>query len=141
MYFMNYSTLLIMSTSVFDYILFMLLVLFFLAPPIYLWLKWIKGAYKIGSRIDQITSTLSFILFISGFIISWFGPEDPFVKNSLELTLTGVYLVFHFFLAFSIPIVYFYTRWVFKAINNKDWITVSFRLGIAFLLIVYLFIL
>jgi hypothetical protein len=121
-----------------DYIAFTFFILLFLGPPIYLWLRWIKAAIISRNTTSKIASISSFILFVSGFIISWFGPEDPFEQNSLQLTLTGVYLVFHFFLTFFIPILYFYSRWLYRATQNKKWLSVSFRLGLAVLPLSYL---
>ena len=100
-----------------DYILFSLLVLIFLSPPIYLWTKWIRNAIKNNNRIGRIASISSFALFISGWMISWFGPEDPFEHNTIVLTMTGAYLVFHFFFAFTIPIVYFFSKWLLKLLK------------------------
>ncbi len=101
-----------------DYILFGLLLLIFFSPPIYLWTKWISKAIKNNNRIGKIASISSFVLFISGWIISWFGPEDPFEHNSIQLTLTGFYLVLHFTLTFSIPVVYYLLKWLVGVIKK-----------------------
>jgi hypothetical protein len=106
-----------MSTKLIDYILFYSLLIITLAPPIYFWIKWIKEAQKNKRRFGRVASILSFTLFISGLCIAWFGPEDPFVHNTIEFTLTGAYLVLHFFFAFTIPIVYFFTRWLLKVLK------------------------
>ncbi len=106
-----------MSTKLIDYILFYSLLIITLAPPIYFWIKWIRNAIKNNDIIGRIASISSFALFLSGLMISWFGPEDPFEHNTIVLTMTGAYLVFHFFFAFTIPIVYFFSRWLLKVLK------------------------
>jgi len=107
-----------MSTKLIDYILFYSLLLITLAPPIYFWIKWIIEAKKNKKRFGRVASILSLALFISGFSISWFGPQDPFINNTIIPTLTGVFSILAHILAFSIIVVYFLSKWIYNAIQR-----------------------
>ena len=101
-----------------DYIAFTFCILLFLGPPVYLWIKWIRAAFINRNTISKIASISSFTLFILGWSISWFGPEDSFEHNTITLTLTGFFSILAHFLALSITLAYFVSKWIYQAILN-----------------------
>lgn len=127
-----------MSRYLIDYILFALLFSLFLGPPIYLWIKWIKIEIRNKSKFGQLTSIFSFLLF-SSIIYTWIGPDKPFEHNTVRLTNSGAISFFLLILSFVIPSIYFYSRWIYKAIQLQKPSTILFRFSFLLLLVLYFF--
>ena len=70
------------------------------------------------NTISKIASISSFTLFILGWSISWFGPEDYFEHNTITLTLTGFFSILAHILALSITLAYFVSKWIYQAIQR-----------------------
>lgn len=120
-----------------DYILFAFLVLLFLGPPIYLWIRWIKAAIKNRNTIRQIASISSFVFFILAIAVMWFSPLRPFERDSTRLSSSGPIVLLLFMISFLIPLIYFYSRWVYQAIKLKKASTILFRLSFFLLFLIY----
>lgn len=124
-----------LSSILIDYLLFFTLVLLFLGPPIYLWIKWIKNAIKSRNKVALIVSFFSFLLFISSFIIVWFGSERAFEHNSIKPTNTGAHSFILLLIALAIPPIYFYAEWLYQAIKSKNKLSTVIRLSYALLFV------
>lgn len=120
---------LMLSPTILDYLLFSLLVLLFLGPPTYLWIKWIRNEIKNKNKVALMVSIFSFLLFISSFIIIWFGAEKAFELNSIKPTNTGANSFILLLIALAIPPMYFYSEWVYQAIKSKNKLSVILRLS------------
>lgn len=124
-----------LSSIQIDYLLFFTLVLLFLGPPTYLWIRWIRNEFKSKNKVALVVSFFSFLLFISSFIIVWFGSERAFEHNSIKTTNTGAQSFILLLIALAIPPIYFYSRWVYLAIKSKNKLSVVLRLCYALLFV------
>ncbi len=124
-----------LSSTILDYLLFSLLVLLFLGPPAYLWIKWIRNVIESRNKIALIVSFFSFLLFISSFIIVWFGSERAFELNSIKPTNTGANSFILLLIALAIPPIYFYAEWVYQAIKSKNKLSAVIRLSYSLLFV------
>lgn len=119
-----------------DYIVFALIILFFLGPPVYLWFRWIKAAIINRNTISKIASISSFLFFISAIVVIWFGPSKLYEPSRFILSSSGPIVLFLFMVSFSIPTTYFYARWVYQAVKLRKVSTILFRLSFLLLFLI-----
>jgi hypothetical protein len=120
-----------------DYIVFVLIILSFLGPPVYLWFRWIKAAIINRNTISKIASISSFLFFISAIVVMWFGPSKPYIPSRFILSSSGPIVLFLFMVSFAIPITYFYARWVYQSVKLRKVSTILFRLSFLLFFLIF----
>ncbi len=118
-----------------DYIVFTLLILL-LIPPGYLWFRWVKAAIIYRNTISKIASISSFLFFILA-IVMWFGPRKLYELNNIKLYSSVRIIPFLFMVSFSIPLTYFYARWVYQSVKLRKVLTILFRLSFLLFFLIF----
>jgi hypothetical protein len=67
----------------------------------------------------------------------WFGPDNLFELNSIDLPSSEPIFLFLFLVSFLIPPIYFYIRWVYRAVKLRKVSAILFRLSFFLLFLIY----
>lgn len=121
------------------FIISIILALFVL--PSFYWVRWPIRAFKKKRKIGVITSVISYLIFLSGWVGLIFGATQ-FIKNRIGRTRFEIHAYFVTCLISSllIVLVYFYFRGIYKAFKEKKMKSVYFRLSLllfSFVFVVY----
>ena len=66
----------------------------------------------------------------------WFGPSKPYEPSRFILSSSGPIVLFLFMVSFSIPLTYFYARWVYQSVKLRKASTILFRLSFLLLFLI-----
>lgn len=112
-----------------DYFLFAILLLIFIGLPSFFWIRWIFRALKNKRKLGRVVSILSYLLFLVPWAFALLGPRVAYSRSTSRVTQIDNFLLLSLLLAFFLPVLYFYTRWIYDAFIEGKKKSVYFRLS------------
>jgi hypothetical protein len=115
----------------------LILVLFFVMVPHFLWIRWIIRAVRKRQTLGRVLAPLSYVFFLVPGLYLLQGSRRSYARIFDAAQVDENFLFLIFLLSFLIPASYFYGRWVYAAYRQKTRKAVYLRLS--YLLLIPLF--
>ena len=117
-------------------LLFLILfhVVFLLAFPHFLWIRWIIVAFRWKGLIERVIGVVSYLLFLIPWLVIFHDVSRSIERNKEATLFVDNFLMAFWLISILIPILYFYGRWVYAPYCQKK--RKIFILRLSFLLLV-----
>jgi hypothetical protein len=108
--------------------------LFLLAFPHILWIRWIIVAFRRKGLIERIIGAVSYLLFLMPWLVIFHDISWSIKRNKEATLFADNFLMAIWLLSILIPILFFYGRWLYTPYCQKK--RKIFILRLSFLLLV-----
>ncbi len=108
--------------------------IFLLAFPHILWIRWIIIGFRRKRLIEQATGVVSYLLFLMPWLVILHDISRSIERNKEATLFVDNFLMAFWLISILIPILYFYGRWVYAPYCQKK--RKIFILRLSFLLLV-----
>ena len=119
-----------------NFLLFFILfdLVFLLAFPHILWIRWIVVGFRKRSFIEQAIGVVSYLLFLTPLLVIFHDISRSIERDKETTLFADNFLIVIWLLSILIPILFFYGRWLYTPYCQKK--RKIFILRLSFLLLV-----